>query len=208
MQKFAGTRFRFSHKRFRGSLAGPAAEPQALLPSRTIIEIVNRLTIVTVALGLSLTVLSGCKRDIQNTEAVRRGVLAYFSKRSDLLSMDVSVTNGIYRENEATATVHLQAKGSNVPGSGMDMRYLLERKGNDWVVKGRAGDDAHGQGMGGPPGAHPSDPGPRGGPGSMGAMPGTLPPGHPGGADSIGAMPQTLPPGHPAIPSKKPEPTR
>jgi hypothetical protein len=36
--------------------------------------------------------VSGCKRDIQNTEAVRKGVLAYFAKRTDLLSMDVTVT--------------------------------------------------------------------------------------------------------------------
>jgi hypothetical protein len=128
--------------------------------------------------------LSGCKRDIQSTEAVRQGVLAYLSKRSDLLSMDVSIANVVYNQNEATATVHLQAKGSNTPGSGMDMRYLLERKGNDWVVKGRAGGDAHGAGMGAPPAAQP------------------------GGAGSIGAMPQTLPPGHPAVPSKNPEPSK
>jgi hypothetical protein len=143
------------------------------------------LTSVTGALGLFLALcLVGCKRDIQNTDAVRQGVLTYLSKRSDLLSMDVSVTNVIYRDNEATATVHLQAKGSNSPGSGMDMRYVLERKGNDWVVKGRAGGEAHGQGMAAPPGAPSEGPG------------------------SIGAMPQTLPPGHPAIPSKKPEPTQ
>ena len=116
---------------------------------------------------------SGCKRNIQNTDEVRKGVLAYFSKRSDLLSMDVSVTNVVYHDNEATATVHLQAKGTTAPGSGMEMRYVLERKGNEWVVKGRAGGDTHGAGMGAPPQQ------PEGG--------------------SIGAMPQTLPPGHPAV---------
>ena len=131
-----------------------------------------------------LTVLGGCKRDIQNTDAVRQGVLNYLSKRSDLLSMDVSIANVIYRQDEATATVHFQAKGSNTPGSGMDMRYVLERKGNDWIVKGRASGDAHGQGMGSPPSTQP------------------------GGPDSIGAMPQTLPPGHPAIPSKQHEPPK
>jgi hypothetical protein len=156
---------------------------------------VNRLTIFTAALVVSLTVLGGCKRDIQNTEAVRRGVLTYFSKRSDLLSMDVSVTNVTYSDNEATATVHVQAKGSNIPGSGMDMRYLLERKGNDWVVKSRAGGEAHGsEGTGMPPG-HPAV--------QPGMQPSTQPSTQPG---SIGAMPQTLPPGHPAIPSKTPEP--
>lgn len=139
----------------------------------------NRLTLASVALGLSITVLSGCKKDIQSTEAVRQGVLAYLSKRSDLLSMDVSIANVTYRQDEATATVHLQAKGSNSPGSGMDIRYLLERKGNEWVVKGRASGDNHG----------------------ANAQPG-MPPAH-GTPDSIGAMPQTLPPGHPAIPSDK-----
>ena len=114
---------------------------------------------------------SGCKRNIQSTEEVRKGVLAYFAKRSDLLSMDVTVTNVVYHDNEATATVHLQAKGTSAPGSGMEMRYLLERKGNEWVVKGRAGGDTHGAGMAAPP--------------------------QPEG--SIGAMPQTLPPGHPAV---------
>ena len=113
----------------------------------------------------------------------------YLSKRSDLLSMDVSIADVIYRQDEATATVHFQAKGSNTPGSGMDMRYLLERKGNDWVVKGRAGGEAHGQGMGASPGAPQS------------ASPSSQP-------GSIGAMPQTLPPGHPAIPSKQAEPPK
>jgi hypothetical protein len=103
--------------------------------------------------------------------------------------MDVSIADVIYRQDEATATVHFQAKGSNTQGSGMDMRYVLERKGNDWVVKGRAGGEAHGQGMGASPGAPQS------------ASPSSQP-------SSIGAMPQTLPPGHPAIPSKQPEPPK
>jgi len=153
-----------------------------------IIEIVNRLTLSITALSVGLCLLGGCKRDIQNTDAVRKGVLAYFAKRSDLLSMEVSVTNVVYHDNQATATVHLQAKGSNTPGSGMDMRYLMERQGNEWVVKGRAGGETHGEGTATPPASDG---------GSIGAMPQTLPPGHP-------ATP-TLPPGHPAVsPDKQP----
>jgi hypothetical protein len=136
---------------------------------------VNRGTILIAAAALSISLLSGCKRDIQNTDEVKKGVLAYFSKRSDLLSMDVTVTNVVYREGEAVATVHLQAKGSNSPGSGMDMRYVLERKGNDWMVMGRAGGESHG---------------------AQGAPA--------GGEGSIGAMPQPLPPGHPSVPSNPP----
>ena len=143
----------------------------------------NRLTTCLAAAGLSITLLSGCKRDIQNNDAVRKGVLAYFAKRSDLLAMDISVTNVVYNANQATATVHLQAKGNSAPGSGMDMRYVLERNGNDWVVKGRAGGDTHGaQGM--PPSTGTPQPGASGG--------------------SIGAMPQTLPPGHPSVGGKQP----
>ena len=138
--------------------------------------------------GLFIALLSGCKKDIQNNDAVKQGVMNYLSKRQDLLAMDVAVTNVSYRDNEATATVHFQAKSTNGPGSGMDMQYVLQRTGNQWVVKGRAGENPHGANMGQPQGA----PGGTGGSGSIGAMPNTAPPS--GGQ---------LPPGHPTVPPKQ-----
>ena len=133
-----------------------------------------------------ITVLGGCRRDVQNKEAVRKGVMTYLATRSDLLAMDVSVAAVSFRQNEATATVHFQAKGSAEPGAGMSINYILERKGSDWVVKGRSGAGAaHGsQGM---PQAPPQG-------GSLGAMPETLPPNQ--------ARP-SLPPGHPPIGSSQ-----
>ena len=83
--------------------------------------------------------LAGCKKDIQNQDAVRQGVMSYLSKRSDLLAMDVSVSSVAFREDEATAQVHFQAKGNNSPAAGMTMQYVLERKDGQWVVKGRTG---------------------------------------------------------------------
>jgi len=139
-----------------------------------------------VVLALSSAWLSGCGHSIDNKDAVRQGVMNYLAKRSDLLSMDVSVTSVSFRQDEATATVHFQAKGNNTPGAGMNMQYVLERKGSEWTVKGRAGSGAPHAGV--PQGA------PEGGAGSIGAMPNT-------GPGSIGAMPQTMPPGHPAVPS-------
>jgi hypothetical protein len=109
-------------------------------------------------------VLGACKKDIQNEDAVRRGILNYLSKRPDLTAMDVTVTKVAFRQTEADATVHFQAKNSTAPGTGLDMSYTLERKGDEWVVKGKPA-GSHGAGM---PGAMP----PAGGPG-------TLPPGHP-----------------------------
>jgi hypothetical protein len=136
------------------------------------------------ALSLSIAGLMSCAKTIDNKEAVRQGVVSYLAKRSDFLAMEVSVTSVAFRQDEATASVHFQAKGNNAPGAGMNMQYVLERKGSEWVVKGRAGSGAPHAGM------------PQGGsmpPGGLGAGPGT-------GSGSIGAMPQTLPPGHPSVP--------
>jgi len=153
-------------------------------------------------LGACLALAGGCKKNIQNQDAIRQGVMNYLAKRSDLLAMDVSVGAVEFRgQDEATATVHFQAKGNSAPNAGMNMQYVLERKGNDWVVKGRAGENAAHGASGMPQGPAPSG-------GSMSGMPtlpgqsggagaGALPQGHPslGGANG-----QALPPGHPTIP--------
>jgi len=143
-------------------------------------------TVATVALGITIALLSGCKKDIQSKEAVRQGVMTYLAKRSDLLSMDVNVTSVDFKNNEATATVRFQAKGNNSPAGSMTMQYVLERKSDQWVVKGRAG-------SGNPHGGMPQE-----GAGSMGAMPQTMPPGHPSVGNG-GSPPQALPPGHPVV---------
>ena len=156
-------------------------------------------SILMAAATLSVALLCGCKKDIQNQDAVRQGVMSYLSKRSDLLAMDVTVTSVDFQQNQATADVHFQAKGNSSPAAGMNMRYVLERQGDQWVVKGRTGANAsHGDN----PGVNPA-PNQGGAPGSLDGLPaipgagggsGALPPGHPG----IGGS-QALPPGHPAI---------
>ncbi|HEX5227622.1 MAG TPA: hypothetical protein VFW44_07920 [Bryobacteraceae bacterium] len=153
------------------------------------------------AAAVSIVLLAGCKKDIQNQDAVRQGVMSYLSKRSDLLAMDVSVASVSFHENEATAEVHFQAKGNNSPAAGMTMQYALECKDGQWVVKGRTGANAA-HGAGGMPPASTS--GAPGGPGPLDGMPRTGPP---GGAGAAGLPPghpavggsQALPPGHPAV---------
>jgi hypothetical protein len=139
------------------------------------------------AAAVSFILLAGCKKDIQNQDAVRQGVMSYLSKRSDLLAMDVSVNSVAFQNDEATAQVHFQAKGNSSPAAGMTMQYVLERKDGQWVVKGRSGaSTAHGAG-GLPPGPGASmqgnAPGPLDGmprvPAPNGSGPGALPPGHP-----------------------------
>lgn len=84
---------------------------------------------------------AGCARDINNTDAVRAGVVEYLSKRTgqtglDMNSMAVNVTSVSFQKNEAHATVSFKPKGSDAAG-GMSMNYVLERRGDQWVVKGR-----------------------------------------------------------------------
>jgi hypothetical protein len=147
---------------------------------------VKSITVARIALGITVALVSGCKKDIQNKDAVRQGVMNYLAKRSDLVSMDVKVTSVDFSKDEATATVRFQAKGNDSPAASMTMQYLLERKSDQWVVKGRAG-------SGNPHGGTPPS-----GAGSMGAMPQTMPPGHP----MVGSG-EALPSGHPAVGASK-----
>jgi len=63
--------------------------------------------------------------------------------------MQVDVTSVSFRQNEADATVSFRPKGGGA-GAGMQMRYVLERRGNRWVVKSKseAGGSPHGAGVG------------------------------------------------------------
>lgn len=86
--------------------------------------------------------LAGCNRsgNLQNAEAVRKGVLNHLSSNSslDVNSMDVEVASVSFREGEADAVISFRPKGSTDPANSMQMRYTLERKGGQWQVKGKA----------------------------------------------------------------------
>jgi len=98
-------------------------------------------------------------------------VLDHLAGRNfNLAAMDVSVTNVIFRKDQADATVSFSPRGSK-GGAGLVMRYTLLLQGNRWVVKG----------------ANEAGGSPHSGAGAMGANP------HSGGGGA-------LPPGHPAVP--------
>jgi len=124
--------------------------------------------------------LAGCHHNVQNEDAVKRGVMDYLATRQglNLASMTVSITSMVFRQNEVYATVTFTPKGSGAEP--MTIAYTLEKQGDRWVVKPRAGSGNPHGGMG----ANPH--------GDMGT-PGT---GAPAGA---------LPPGHPAVPPQSPQ---
>jgi hypothetical protein len=164
---------------------------------------VRKIYLIAVAM-----LLAACSRDIQNSEAVRQSVVEYLQARTTQTGLNVNllqvdVTSISFERDQARATVAIRPKGGGGP---MMMNYLLDRKGNKWVVRPGAntGANPHGasEGTTMPPG-HPGGGLP---PGGEGAPSGTLPPGHP----SVGAAPGgpatpsgTLPPGHPPVGSKQ-----
>lgn len=127
---------------------------------------------VKLALPLVAAILLwSCGRSTtDNKNAVRQGVVDYLEKRKgqtglDMNLMNVEVTNVTFNNNEARATVAFRAKDGKA-GGGMNMSYVLERKDDKWVVKGRQESGMSPHGGGALPGA----------PGGMPAMPLNHPP--------------------------------
>jgi len=135
--------------------------------------------------------LAACSKNIQNGEAVRQGVIDYLKTRTaqtglDMNAMQVDVTSLAFEKDTARATVFFRPKNVPQGSGGMSMSYVLERKGDKWVVKGRQDSVANPHGMEGLPQSGPPADTP-------------LPPGHPG----VGATPNgALPPGHPPVSPK------
>jgi hypothetical protein len=136
-------------------------------------------------------ILAACSKDIQNTDAVKLGVIDYLRARMaqtglNVDSLQVEVTSVAFQKDEVRATVSIRPKTGD-SGAPMMMNYVLDRKGNKWVVRGRTenGVNPHGK-------VAPGD-------GSG------MPPGHPANGGEPSGMPPSgkLPPGHPPIGSQK-----
>jgi hypothetical protein len=116
---------------------------------------------------------AACARDIQNTEAVRQGILDYLGQRTaeigiDMNNIDVRVTSVSFEKDVARASVSFLPKNGPA-GGGMAMSYVLDRKGGKWAVRGRQSDPSN------PHGGGQALPDSQGAPGPADA----LPPGHP-----------------------------
>ncbi|MDQ2901805.1 MAG: hypothetical protein M3Y07_18710 [Acidobacteriota bacterium] len=111
-----------------------------------------------IAIAIATLTLCACGgSNIDNKEAVQRGIVQDVSKRADVNSMDVTVTSVSFRGKEADAVVAFAPKGSPA-SAGITMRYTLERSGNEWKVKGRSQADIkrHSGGVSEAPGQLPS----------------------------------------------------
>ena len=118
-------------------------------------------------LAIAAVALAACSKNIQNPEAVKQGVVDYLKQRAptmglDMSAMDVNVGAVSFEQDIARASVSFVPKGMPPGSGGMNMDYVLERKGDKWAVKGRqvSPGNAHGDQplpSGLPPGHPPAD---------------------------------------------------
>lgn len=97
----------------------------------------NRFLLAAAAL-----ILAGCAKNIQNPDAVKQGVMDYLQERAGTMglnmgAMDANVTSVSFEKDVARASVAFVVKGAPAGGGGMSMDYVLDRKGDKWVVRGR-----------------------------------------------------------------------
>jgi len=117
--------------------------------------------------AVAAVLLCACSRDIQNSDAVRAGVVDYLTTNQSSIGIDpnmmqIDVTSVSFEKDSARATVAFRVKsGADTGQPPIMVTYNLNRKANKWVVRGKAesGASPHGAGL--------PEPG------------GDLPPGHP-----------------------------
>lgn len=150
----------------------------------------NQKVRIPYALVLALA-LAGCHRSDSSKAAVRQAVIDYLGGHGmNVAAMNIEVTDVNFTGDHGEATVSFTAKSAPA-APGMAIPYLLELRGDKWMVTGRkqTGGMPH---SGAVPGAMPG--------GAMnphGAMaPGGMANPHGAGAGAGGAMPslQDLPP--------------
>ena len=135
--------------------------------------------VLLAALGLSL---AACSKNIDTIEAVKQGVINGIPKDINLSGMDVNVVSVQFRGKEADAMVAFAPKGGPPM---MNMKYVMERKGDVWTIKSRSSAAAE----------HATQD-----PTQGGSQQGTqgLPPGHPPPGSGSGELPA----GHPPLDKK------
>ena len=100
-----------------------------------------------IAIVAAFSLLAACTKDIQNKDAVRDAIVDYLNARPDKIgqSVNVSVTTVTFSSGgkEAHANAMFTAKSG---GGGMELAYVLDRKGDKWVVRPHTegGDNPHG----------------------------------------------------------------
>jgi len=93
-----------------------------------------------IALALLLTVsffgLSACKKQTNDSDAIRAGILQHLTSIGTLnvSAMEMDMRSVAVTGNLAHAEVEFRARNSGPPGGGMQVAYDLGKRGDAWVV--------------------------------------------------------------------------
>ena len=94
---------------------------------------------ITVALGLAIALFSlcACKKQTNDSDAIRAGILQHLTSIGTLnmSAMDMDVRSVAVTGSQAHAEVEFRVKTAGAPASdGMQVDYDLEKRGDAWVV--------------------------------------------------------------------------
>jgi len=92
---------------------------------------------LVLALGVAaLFGLSACKKQANDNDAIRAGILEHLTSIGTLnmSAMDMDMRSVAVNGNQAHAEVEFRAKTNGPPGGGMQVAYDLEKRGGAWVV--------------------------------------------------------------------------
>lgn len=93
---------------------------------------------IPLALGLAIALfsLSACKKQTNDSDAIRAGILQHLTSIGTLnmSAMDMEVLSVAVTGSRAHAEVEFRAKNSGPKGGGMQVAYDLEKRGDAWVV--------------------------------------------------------------------------
>ena len=92
----------------------------------------------TLPLGLVavLFALSACKKQTNDSDAIRAGILQHLTSVGTLniSAMDMDIRSVAVAGNQAHAEVEFRVKNGGPQSGGMQVAYDLERRGGSWVV--------------------------------------------------------------------------
>ena len=87
-------------------------------------------------LAIALFGLGSCKKQANDNDAIRAGILQHLSSIGTLnmSAMDMEMRSVSVTGNQAHAEVEFRVKTSGPTGGGMQVAYDLEKRGDAWVV--------------------------------------------------------------------------
>lgn len=154
-------------------------------------------TALAAALAAALLFTGGCKKQQDEKEAIRAGILQHLNTVGNLnmSAMDMDLKTYSITGDTAHAEVEFRPKSGGAPGAAMQVAYNLEKRDGAWVVQKTASTGGSIQHP--PPGTNPhltQDVHP-GSPNGMPNFNDLVNPSGTSGAPASG----NLPPGHPAV---------